>query len=86
MSSEQRTEKLVLLALISIFAISLEGCSTWEKLNQTEKGAVIGTGGGALVGSAVGGGAAGTVIGGAAGGVAGGVIGHELDERDRHHR
>lgn len=56
------------------------GCSTWDKLNQTEKGAVIGAGGGAVVGGAATGSATGAAVGGALGGVAGGVIGHERDD------
>lgn len=59
-------------------------CSTWRKLNNTEKGAIIGGGSGAVVGGAVGGNT-GALIGGAGGAVGGGLIGHEVDqdERDR---
>lgn len=58
------------------------GCSTWNKLNRTERGAVIGAGSGAIIGNAVEPGIGGTVIGGAAGAGVGGLIGHETD-RDR---
>lgn len=70
-------------SLIGLVVIStaVSGCSTWHKLNDTEKGAVIGTGSGAAVGAAVtGGSAAGALIGGAAGGLGGGVIGHEVEK------
>jgi len=55
-----------------------------DKLNRTEKGAIIGTGSGALLGGAVGGGT-GAILGGVGGGVVGGVIGHETDDRRRRH-
>lgn len=64
---------------------SIQGCSTWDKLNDKERGAVIGGGSGALLGNAVEPGLGGTVVGGALGAVTGGVIGHEMD-RDRRHR
>ena len=66
--------------------LTMSGCSTWRKLDNTEKGAVIGTGTGAAVGSAVAPGAAGTVVGGAIGGVGGGLIGHEMDQDERRRR
>lgn len=64
-----------------ILAISISGCSTWEKLDKTERGAVIGTGTGAALGGAAHG-TGGALLGGAAGGVTGGLIGHELEEDD----
>lgn len=68
---------------LSLLVVSLccAGCSTWDKLDRTEKGAIIGTGTGAVIGGAAGD-TTGALLGGAAGGVAGGVIGHELDEND----
>ncbi len=74
---------LKLLVLFSLFAFT--SCSTWRKLNDTERGAVIGGGTGALVGNAVGGGG-GTLVGGAVGAVGGGLIGHELDRDHRNDR
>ncbi len=71
------------LLLTLILASSLSACSTWRKLNDTERGAVIGGGSGAVIGNAVGGGVGGTLIGGAAGAAGGALIGNELDERDR---
>lgn len=56
----------------------LSACSTWDKLDRTEQGAAIGTGGGAVVGGMIGG-TKGAVLGGVAGGIAGGVIGHNTD-------
>jgi len=71
-----------LLLSIGIFSLLfLSACSTWGKLDRTEKGAVIGGGSGAAVGSAVGG-TPGMVIGGAAGAGAGGLIGHHTDDDD----
>lgn len=61
---------------------AMTGCSTWDKLNDTEKGAVIGTGSGAAVGGAIGGGT-GALIGGVGGGAAGGLIGNQMDKNDR---
>ena len=76
--------KKVLVALGAVGAIMASGCSTWHKLDDTERGAVIGGGTGALVGSTAGTG--GAVIGGALGAVGGGVIGHEVERRDRNRR
>ena len=56
------------------------GCSTWDKLNPTEQGAVVGAGSGAVLGGAATGSAGGAAVGGALGGVVGGVIGHERDD------
>jgi outer membrane lipoprotein SlyB len=59
-------------------------CSTWRKLDDTEKGAVIGGGTGAVVGDIVSPGVGGTIIGGAIGAVGGRMIGHESeDNRNR---
>ena len=66
--------------------LGTSGCSTWHKLNDTERGAVIGGGTGVAIGNAVSPGIGGTVVGGAAGALGGGVIGHEMDENDRRHR
>lgn len=74
------------LAFIALLLVPLEGCSTWHKLNNTEKGAVIGGGTGVAVGNAISPGLGGTVVGGAAGALGGGVIGHEVDEDNRHRR
>ena len=68
-----------------LLCLSINACSTWDKLDKTERGAVIGTGSGAVLGGAVGGGT-GALIGGAAGGVTGGVIGHEVEKEDDRRR
>ena len=41
----------VAFVILSAAAIALSGCETWDKLNKTEKGAVIGGGTGVIVGS-----------------------------------
>lgn len=79
------TSFLMTIQFLGVTIFFLSGCSTWDKLNQTEKGAVIGTGAGAAVGGAVGG-TKGAIIGGAGGGVTGGIIGHEADEERRERR
>lgn len=61
-------------------------CSTWNKLDNKEKGAVIGGGTGAVVGNSVSPGLGGTVIGGAVGALGGGAVGHEMDRDDRRRR
>ena len=66
--------KNLLLSLIVLCL--LNGCTTWRKLNNMEKGGVIGAGTGALIGASVGG-AVGVVVGGAAGAFGGAVIGNE---------
>ena len=76
---------LILVAII--FAqVSISGCATWDKLNTTEQGAVLGTGAGVVVGNAVAPGIGGTIVGGGLGAVTGGVIGHEVDSDRRRKR
>lgn len=86
---EIQTKKKIFASSIAV-VIMLSGCSTWHKLDNTEKGAVIGGGTGALIGDAVAPGVGGTVVGGALGAVGGGLIGQEEDrheeEHHRHHR
>ena len=69
---------LVLLA----FALLASGC---KSMNKTQKGAVIGAGGGAVVGGvigrAMGNTAAGAIIGAAVGGTAGAIIGSKMDKQ-----
>jgi len=64
------------------FAVFASGC---ESMNKTQKGAVIGAGGGAVVGgvigNAMGNTAAGAIIGAAVGGTAGAVIGKKMDKQ-----
>lgn len=77
--------KIKMLLLCSAIVIIISGCSTWRKFNDTEKGAVIGGGTGAVVGNIVAPGVGGTLVGGALGAVGGGVIGHEVQEDKKHH-
>jgi osmotically inducible lipoprotein OsmB len=62
---------------MAVFAASagLAGCSTWDKLDQSEKGAVIGAGVGGAAGAAV---SDGNPLGTAAGAAVGGVVGHQV--------
>lgn len=73
------------LGAAAFIVVAASGCSTWHKLNDTEKGAVIGGGSGAIIGNTVSPGVGGTVVGGAVGAATGGVIGHEV-QRDRERR
>jgi outer membrane protein OmpA-like peptidoglycan-associated protein len=68
---------------VSLFA---GGCSTYKSLNNTEKGTVIGAGGGAVAGGVIGkvagnNPALGAVIGTVVGGAAGALIGHQMDKQ-----
>lgn len=69
------------IGLTALIIMTITGCSTWDKFDRTEKGAVIGGGSGALIGNMVAPGVGGTVVGGALGAVGGGVIGHETDKK-----
>lgn len=74
-----------IVALAAFLGAGLAGCSTWESMNQKERGAVIGgaagTAAGAVIGKQVGNTAAGAVIGAVVGGAAGGIIGHQMDQQ-----
>jgi osmotically inducible lipoprotein OsmB len=59
-------------------AATAAGCSTWDKLDQSEKGAVIGAGAGAAGGAVL---SKGSGLGTAAGAAVGGVVGHEVGKR-----
>lgn len=77
------TNRKTILFFATLLAVcGVTGCATWDKLDKTERGAVIGTGGGAAVGAAVGG-TKGAVLGGVAGGVAGGVFEHQREKRNK---
>ena len=71
--------KTLQIITIGLMLGCLSGCSTWNKLDKTEKGAIIGGGSGALIGGAATRGAGGALIGGAAGAIGGGVIGHQME-------
>ena len=70
------------ITLTTIIALSLFGCSTWRKLDGSEKGAVIGEGSGAVVGDMIAPGVGGTLLGAGVGAVGGALIG---DDQDKHH-
>ena len=76
-----RTYKILLISFLTI-AIFAAGCKT---MNRSQKGAVIGTAGGAAVGAVIGKAAGntalGAIIGAAAGGVTGAVIGRKMDKQ-----
>lgn len=81
MNSAMRSLTTV-VALLALGGTSLTGCSS---LSQTERGAVIGTAGGAaigaIVGRQIGSTARGAIIGAAVGGAAGAVIGRQMDQQ-----
>jgi outer membrane protein OmpA-like peptidoglycan-associated protein len=68
--------------LLAAFALLASGC---DSMNKTQKGAVIGAGGGAVVGGVIGRSlgntAAGAIIGAAVGGTVGAVIGKKMDKQ-----
>lgn len=70
------------LFTLTIFSVFLAACGTPTK---TQKGAVIGTAGGAVIGAVIGKAAGntalGAVIGAAVGGTAGAIIGHKMDKQ-----
>lgn len=76
-----KTKNILLVTFISVALFSV-GCKTW---NKSQKGAVIGTAGGAVIGGVIGKATGNTVlgviIGATVGGVAGAVIGHKMDKQ-----
>ena len=76
-----KTIKILITGFL-VVAIFSAGCKT---MNKTQKGAVIGTAGGAAVGAVIGKAAGntamGAIIGDAAGGVTGAVIGRKMDKQ-----
>ena len=76
--------KILKAIFFVLIFLGSSGCSTWNKFDEQEKGAVIGGGTGAVIGDAVAPGLGGTVVGGAVGAVTGGVIGNEV-RKDRAH-
>ncbi|MVT06847.1 OmpA family protein [Chitinophaga tropicalis] len=73
------------IVAIVLSATMLFGCSTWQGMDNTKKGAVIGVGGGAatgaVIGKAAGNTALGAIIGAAVGGTAGVLIGKKMDKQ-----
>ena len=77
-------KKKMLLEIVIVVAC-LQGCSTWHRMTNSEKGMAIGGASGAGAGAEIGG-MPGAVIGGAAGVVGGAVVGNEMDEEQYHRR
>jgi len=73
------------IVAIVLSASMLFGCKTWQGMDNTKKGAVIGVGGGAatgaVIGKAAGNTALGAIIGAAVGGGAGVLIGKKMDKQ-----
>ncbi|MFA5297026.1 MAG: OmpA family protein [Lutibacter sp.] len=81
-------KKSALVALALILVASLGSCESTKNANSTQKGAVIGTAGGAVLGAIIGNnagkggkGALGAVIGGVVGGATGALIGNKMDKQ-----
>ena len=79
-----------ILSGILLLGTVLTSCESVKNANNTQKGAVIGAAGGAVLGGILvnnlgkgGKGALGAVLGGVIGGVAGGVIGNKMDKQAR---
>lgn len=68
-------KKLSAIVMALTLSAAVAGCTS------TEKGAVVGAAGGALVGQAIGGNTESTLIGAAVGGIAGALIGESLDRK-----
>lgn len=82
--------KSILIKSITVFMCLafVTSCSTVKNANKKQKGAVIGTAGGAIIGGIIGNNvgkkgntALGAIIGGVVGGVAGGYIGDRMDRQ-----
>lgn len=78
------------LSVLILSSSALTSCKAVQNSNKTQRGAVIGTAGGAVLGAVLGNnlgkggnGALGAVIGGVVGGVAGGLIGKKMDKQAR---
>lgn len=73
--------------VILFASILLFGCDAVQNANNKQKGAVIGTAGGAVIGGVIGNNtgdgntALGSIIGGVVGGAAGAIIGNRMDEQ-----
>ena len=73
---------LLTLSVLTLLLFSSTGC---KNMNRTQKGAIIGTGGGAAIGAVIGRAsgntALGTLIGATVGGATGAVIGNQMDKQ-----
>jgi len=73
--------------ILAVIMLMATGCSTVQKTNKQQRGAVIGAAGGAVIGGVIGNNVGkgntvlGAIIGSVIGGVAGGVIGNKMDRQ-----
>jgi hypothetical protein len=74
-------KSLQVLGGISVLALAISGCSTWDRMGQTQKGTTVGAASGAVAGAAVGG-----PVGAVAGAGVGGAAGHELAKESQSDR
>lgn len=81
-------KQLTLVALTLVIVTGLNSCEATKNANNKQKGAVIGTAGGAILGAIIGNnvgkkdsGTLGAVIGGVVGGTAGVLIGNKMDKQ-----
>lgn len=73
-------------AILALGTTGVTGCATYNRMNNTERGAVIGAASGGTVGGVIGnntrlGTAKGAILGAAVGGAAGAVIGRRMDRQ-----
>jgi len=75
------------ILILAVIILTVSGCSTVQKTNKQQRGAVIGAAGGAVIGGVIGNNVGkgntvlGAIIGSVVGGVAGGVIGNQMDRQ-----
>jgi outer membrane protein OmpA-like peptidoglycan-associated protein len=76
------------IVLVAGMVIMFSSCDTTKKMNNTQKGAVIGSTSGAVIGGVIGNNvgnkkntALGAIIGAVVGGAAGGIIGNKMDRQ-----
>jgi outer membrane protein OmpA-like peptidoglycan-associated protein len=81
---------IIALAMVIVSGATFTSCEAAKNTNKTQRGAAIGTVGGAVIGGILGNnlgkggnGALGAVLGGVVGGGGGGVIGHQNDKQRR---
>lgn len=83
----KRTMNKILAITIAISTLSLVSCDAIQNANNKQKGAVIGSAGGATIGGVIGNNvgdgntALGAIIGGVVGGAAGAYIGNRMDKQ-----
>jgi osmotically inducible lipoprotein OsmB len=71
-----RVQPLVRMCAVSVLAVAVTGCSSWDGLSHRQKSTAVGAGIGGVAGAVVtGGGVLGTVGGAAIGGVIGNQVG-----------